>query len=380
MASASLNGPDSAPLYQQVAQYLRQRLSDGTYPPASALPSETELVTLLGVSRPTVRRALELLIEEDAIERVPGRGTYAAELARRSAAKRTGNVGLVVLEMRDHFVMRIVNGAEHALAEKGFRTVLSNNGNEIGTEQRKLREMREAGTVDGFLIMPADSPQAHPVLAEFVAGGIPLVLVDRFFESDAPFVASDDLRGGRLVTQHLLGLGHRRIGFVTRPNLYVSSVAQRLQGYREVLEESGVGFDVGLVFQGLLPSLSERHFQEHQSDRLAKYERKAVRDYLARSDRPSAIFACNDHIAMRVMEVCREMSLRIPEDIALVGYADEPVASVLTPPLTTVHQNPYDMGALAAAKLLDLLAGKSIDRATFLPVELVVRGSSGVSS
>ncbi len=378
MASEILSGVSSVPLYQQVAQYLRQRLADGTYPPASALPSEMELVSLLGVSRPTVRRALELLIQENVIQRVPGRGTFAVEAPGKLTLKKTGNIGLIVLEMRDHFVMRIVNGAEHVLAEKGFRPVLFNSGNEIGTEQRKLREMWETHTVDGFLIMPSDSPLAPAALVELLAEGVPLVLVDRYFEDcSAPFVASDDLRGGQLVAEHLLSLGHRRVGFVTRPDIYISSVAQRLRGFRETLVSAGVEFDASLIFQGLLPFLSQKHFQEHQLCFLAQFEREAICDYLARPDRPSAIFACNDHIAVRVMEACREMGLRIPEDIALVGYADEPVASVLTPPLTTVRQNPYDMGARAASKLLDLLAGRPVDRVTLLPVELIVRGSCG---
>lgn len=375
MVSDRLGGGVFATLYQQVADYLRQRMADSTYPPASALPPEMELVALLGVSRPTVRRALDLLVEEGLIERIRGRGTYVLEVPK-PGQRRTGNVGLVVLGMRDHFVMRLVNGAEHMLARRGYRPVLSNSGNEIGVEQMKLRQMWEEGTVDGFLIMPANSPEAHDTLSEFAANRVPMVLVDRFFPSlEAPFVASDDLRGGRLVGQHLLNLGHRRIGFVSRADLYVSSVAQRVRGFREALAAAGERLHAGLIFQGLLPFLPEMHFEESRSRHLAQYEREALRDYLDRPDRPSAIFACNDGIAVWVMEICREMGLRVPEDMAVVGYADEPIASVLTPPLTTVRQQPYDMGAQAAAKLLDLLDGKPIERETFLPVELVVRGS-----
>lgn len=368
----------SEPLYQQVVTYLRKRLADGTYPPASALPSEMELMSLLGVSRPTVRHALQLLIADGLIERIPGRGTFVTELDRRVAARRTGSIGLIVQEIRDYFVMRIVNGAEHTMSQHDYHPLLCNSGNEIGLEQRHLREMWEGGKVDGFLIMPADSPQAHRTFSDLVASGTPLVLIDRYFEElNAPFVVSEDLLGGYLVTRHLLRLGHRRIGFVTRPNLYVSSVAGRLRGYRQALEEAGVAFDPNLVFQGLLPYLSEVQILEQMTPRLASFERQAIRDFLARADRPSAIFACNDIIAVQVMETCREMRLSIPDDIALVGYADEPIASVLTPPLTTVRQRPYEMGARAAAKLLDILDGGQPERDSFLPVELVVRASCG---
>lgn len=378
MTAHVLDRASSEPLYQQAAGYLRERLADGTYPPDSALPSEMELMSLLGVSRPTVRHALELLIEEGRIARVPGRGTYATDPPARASARRTGCLGLIVMEMRDFFIMRIVNGAEYAASQQDYRLLLCNSGNEIGSEQRHLREMWQEGQVDGFLIMPADSPRAHRTLAEFAADGVPLVLMDRYFEGlDAPFVVADDLRGGYLVARHLIELGHRRIGFISRPNLYVSSVALRLQGYRRALEEEGLGFDPSLVFQGLLPYRSEVQVLEKSSPRLADFEQEAIRGFLARPDRPTALFACNDVIAIQVMEVCRELGLSIPEDIALVGYADEEVASLVTPPLTTVRQRPYDIGASAAAKLLDLLSGGQVPQEAFLPVELVVRRSCG---
>ncbi len=379
MASEVFTVRGSEPLYQQAAHYLRQRIADGTYPPASALPSENELAALLGIGRPTLRHALRLLSEEGLTVSTPGRGHYVTELSGAFARRRTGNIGLIVLDTRDQFMMGIIIGAEQMLRKSGLRPVLCSSRNEIGAEQTEMRDLWEQGKVDGFLIMPADSPHAHQALSEYVASRVPLVLVDRFFDDlEAPFVASDDFGGGSLVTQHLLGLGHRRIGFVTGSDLYVSSVAKRLRGYRQALDMAGVGYDVGLVFQGLLPYLPELHFQEERTGQLAEYERSALRDYLGNSGRPSAVIASNDGHAVRVMEVCRELGLRIPEDLALVGYADEPFAALLTPPLTTVRQQPQKMGGLAAAKLVDLLQGRSVERDTFIPVELVVRHSSGV--
>ena len=110
----------------------------------------------------------------------------------------------------------------------------------------------------GVIFITADSPTPHQTLRKLCQAGVPIVLVDRYFEDlDAPFVASDNVRGGYLITKHLLELGHRRIGIVTRPNVYITSVAHRVQGYRQALKEAGVTFDPGLIFQGLLPYLSE---------------------------------------------------------------------------------------------------------------------------
>ncbi|MDY7042475.1 MAG: GntR family transcriptional regulator, partial [Chloroflexota bacterium] len=347
--------------------------------PSSTLPSEIELTSLLEVSRPTVRHALQLLTEEGLVERRPGRGTFVTGSKRRPPHKRTGTLALVGPEMRDSFLMRITTGAEHVVSQNDYHLILCNAGNQICNEQKYLRDLWEEEKVDGFIIMPADAPEPHQTLRLLLQDDAPMVFVDRYFEDLAvPFVVSDNLRGGYLVTKHLIDLGHRQIGFVTRPNLYVSSVAQRLQGYRQALEEAGLEYNSSFVFQGLLPYLSEIQVLEEPSPRLTEYDKAAIHEFLTRKDRPSAIVACNEIIAAQVMDVCRELNLRIPQDIAVVGYDDDTLATLLTPPLTTVRQQTLELGASAARILLDLLDGNPVEQGVFLPVQLVVRQSCGV--
>lgn len=367
------------PLYRQVANYLRDRIADKTWSPGSALPSEKELTALLKVSRPTVRHAVEILVEEGLVERVPGRGSFVTEGMRPPRRSRSGNLALVGPEMRDSFLTRIVTGAEHVVALNDYYLIICNAGNQISVEQRYLKDLWEGNKVSGFIILPADSPHAHQLLRDFFANGVPIVLFDRYFEDlNVPYVVSDNFQGGYSATKHLIELGHRRIGFLSRPNLYVTSVAHRLQGYRRALTEAGIAYDSSLVFQGLLPFLSEIQVLERSSPRLEEYDRKAIKEFLSRPNPPSAIFACNDLIAAQVVEACREMGKRIPEDVALVGYDDDPVARLLTPPLTTVRQQTHEMGACAVTMLLDMLNGKAVEQQVILPVELMVRQSCGV--
>lgn len=371
------NHPD--PLYLQVARYLRERIADETYPLSSALPPEMELASVLGVSRPTVRHALRLLTEEGLVRPVPGRGTFVTEPERHLPHERTGTLALIGSEMRDSFLVRITTGADHVISQNDYHLILCNTGNQIANEQKYLRDLWEGRKTDGFLIMAADTPHPHQTLRRLLQAGAPIVFVDRYFEGlAAPFVVSDNRGGGYLLTKHLISLGHRRIGFVTRPNLYVSSVAQRMQGYRQALEEAGLKYDPRLVFQGLLPYLSEMQILEELSPRLAEFDKEAIEGFLTGKDRPSAIFACNDIIGAQVMEACRELDLRIPQDIAVVGYDDDTVAPLLTPPLTTVRQQTREIGAHAARMLLDMLNGTPIEQQqVFLPVELIVRQSCG---
>jgi LacI family transcriptional regulator len=376
----SRNHPD--PLYLQVARHLRERIADETYPLSSALPPEMKLASRLGVSRATLRHALRLLTEEGLVQPVPGRGTFVTEPERHLPHERTGTLALVGPEMRDSFLVRIVTGAEHVISQNDYHLILCNTGNQIASEQKYLRELWEGEKTDGFIIMAADAPHPHQAFRRLQQAGVPMLFVDRYFEDlAAPFVVSDNRLGGYLLTKHLIGLGHRRIGFVTRPNLYVSSVAERIQGYRQALEEAGMEYDPSLVFQGLLPYLSEMQILEELSPRLAEFDKEAIVEFLASNDRPSAILACNDIIGAQVMEACRELDLLIPQDIAVVGYDDDTVAPLLTPPLTTVRQQTREIGARAARMLLDMLSGTPIEQQqVFLPVQLIVRQSCGADS
>lgn len=183
------HGPE--PLYVQIAHYLRERIADGTYSPSSTLPSEIELTSLLEVSRPTIRHALQLLTEEGLVERRPGRGTFVTGSKRRPPHKRTGTLALVGPEMRDSFLMRITTGAEHVVSQNDYHLILCNAGNQICNEQKYLRDLWEEEKVDGFIIMPADAPEPHQTLRLLLQDDAPMVFVDRYFEDLAvPFVVS----------------------------------------------------------------------------------------------------------------------------------------------------------------------------------------------
>lgn len=379
-AQVGLQRNSSEPLYLQIASYLRTQITNGTFAPSAALPSEADLTALLNVSRPTVRQALRVLMEEGLIERVPGRGTFVAGANPTVTRQRTGTLAFIALEMRDTFLMRIFSGVEQVATQHNYHIILSNTGNAISVEQHQLNELWEGGKVDGIILMPADSPGPHQTLRKLHQAGAPIVLVDRYFEDlDIPFVASDNVRGGYLVTKHLLDLGHRRIGFVTRPNVYITSVAHRVQGYRQALKEAGVTYDPSLIFQGLLPYLSEIQIMGEPSSNLVDYDREAIREFLSSPNRPSAVFICNEIIALQFMGVCRELGLRIPEDIAIASYDDDHVAPILDPPLTTIRQDPRQMGIVAANILMDLLANKPVQQRNLIPVKLVLRQSSGAA-
>jgi len=217
-----------------------------------------------------------------------------------------------------------------------------------------------ARRVDGVIM--ASSFLKDPTVRWLRHQAIPYVLVNRYSdEGQDPFVGSDDLVGGRLATEHLVELGHRRIGHLAgKPT--VSTGAMRRRGYLAALADRGLAADPRLVV--------ESGYTEEGGARAAER-------LLALPDRPTAIFAVTDMTAVGAFGVARRMGLRIPEDVAIVGYNDIPLATRMVPALTTVHVPIHDFGAVAARLLLEQIetGAPSRRRVVFNP-ELVVRGST----
>jgi LacI family transcriptional regulator len=173
-------------------------------------------------------------------------------------------------------------------------------------------------------------------------------------------IAIDELEGGRVATQHLIDLGHRRIGFIRHETTALS--VQRHQGYRNALEAAGIAYCAELVISS----------GSMQADGYA-----AMQQLLALSNRPTAVFTHNDIIALGAMRTIYDAGLSVPGDISIVGYDDITAAAYLAPPLTTVRSPKTEMGVLAARTILRLVQEPELPAQTVtLPVELIVRAST----
>jgi LacI family transcriptional regulator len=190
----------------------------------------------------------------------------------------------------------------------------------------------------------------------------PIVAVDPHTgTSTLPTITADNLQGARMGVDHLIGLGHTRIGMVTgRPDL--SSAQLREQGYRQALAESGLTVDESLLRLG---AYEEAH------------ARDAARDLLTRPDRPSAVFAANDLSALVMLEVAAELGIKVPDELSVIGFDNIPESALADPPLTTVQQPMRAMGHDAVVMLTSLIAGDPVaDTHVTLDTSLVVRRST----
>jgi len=280
-------------------------------------------------------------------------------VARGLKLRQTFVLAVVIPDITNPFFAALFRGVEDGASPRGYNVLLCNTDGSPERQRSHVQSLH-ARRVDGVIL--ASSFLKDPTVRWLRHQGIPYVLVNRFSDEDRdPFVGSDDLVGARIATAHLVQLGHRRIGHLAgKPT--VSTGVMRRRGYLAALTEGGLTPDPRLVI--------ESGYTEEGGVRAAER-------LLALEDRPTAIFAVTDMTAVGALGAARRMGLRIPEEVAIVGYNDIPLASRMVPALTTVHVPIHDFGSAAARLLLQQIeTGEPTRRRVVFNPELIVRGST----
>jgi LacI family transcriptional regulator len=290
-------------------------------------------------------------------------GFVRNDAARQLRAGRSRSIGLVVLDVRNPFFTDVARGAEDRAAEDGM-TILLGNSDENTDREGSYLDLFEEQRVHGVLISPlADD---LPRLARLRARGTPVVLVDReAADRSYSSVAVDDIVGGELAVRHLAEAGRRRVAFVGGP-ASIRQVADRLEGARRVVAATP-GMTLEVIETDSLTVLQGRAAGE------------AIRDRPA-AERPDAVFAANDLLAMGVLQaLMMQGSVRVPDEVALIGYDDIDFASAAVVPLSSIRQ-PASLIGYTAVDLLLKEAERGVEferqQVVFQP-ELVVRASTG---
>ncbi|HET7790614.1 MAG TPA: LacI family DNA-binding transcriptional regulator [Gemmatimonadales bacterium] len=286
---------------------------------------------------------------------------YSPNAAARSlSTRKTLGLGVLLPDLYGEFYSELIRGIDQTAQQRGFHILVASSHNakqEIAAAIQSLR-----GRVDGLIVM-APAPGAHRPVRDLPAS-VPVVLLN----CPAPVAGYDSIAvanadGARDVVRHLAGLGHRRIAIIHGPPRN-HDAAERARGYREALAEAGI-----------TPGPAD----EVAGDFTDGSGYRAALGLARAAPRPTAVFAANDAMAIGAVSAFREAGMRIPEDVAVAGFDDIPMARYMHPPLTTVRVDISDLGARATARLLDLVAnGKQRQkRRELLPAVLVVRESCG---
>jgi LacI family transcriptional regulator len=284
-------------------------------------------------------------------------GYESSLVARSLRSHRTNVIGILVADI-EPFSAELLKGAGAAIRARDYELIVysgSGHGKDHSGWERRYVSRLGGTLTDGLILVT-------PTLVD-VGDATPIVAVDPHAgASSMPSVHSDNLAGAIAATEHLIELGHRRIGFLAgRPDL--ESARQREQGYRDALAAAAIPLDPELIRVG---------------DYELEMSEGPARQLLTLADRPTAIFAANDLSAIQTMHVARSLGLSIPGDVSVIGFDNIPESALTAPPLTTIDQSIQEMGRQAVELLIDLIEGNAERPGQVtLPTRLVVRQSCG---
>lgn len=361
------------PAYRRVAAALIQSIEQGDYAPGSRLPAEIDLAGEFAVSRGTLRQALAALRADGFIEAIPGRGSFVTHGTPSRPERRRMVVGVVVPSVAQPYVPDLLSWIEDELHRHGYAMLVGSSGATRVQQAGRVHRILDEGA-SGLIAYPVDYEPDPALFAHLSESGFPVVLIDRHLVGLAiDAVLPDNVGGAYAAVSHLAMLGHRRIAFVSTDNLTTTSVAERLQGYQQALAAHDIPIDDRLICAELpVTSRWPRDVTAGVKGHAARIGR-----FLERQ-RPTAIFTLHDYLAADVLEAANELGLRVPDELALASFDDDPPAALLPVPLTAVRQPREQLGRTAARLVVDRIEGRRTETARIvLPTELVVRRSSG---
>ncbi|KAA6438538.1 substrate-binding domain-containing protein [Dyadobacter flavalbus] len=328
-----------------------------------------DIARSIGVSNSTVSRALHGHADispetRQAVLNMASQMDYQPnQLAYNLVKSRTNTIGMIVPEFHNPFFPNVIIGAHHVLTEAGYNLTIMQSNESYPVEVSNTKAML-ANRIDGLLISMTQETNNFDHLKVFEKRGIPLILFNRVCDHvEVPKVVVNDFDASFSAVEHLILNGYERIAHLGGPlTLLVSR--ERLRGYRAAMEKHGKSIEENMIIQGM--------FSQQKARIYGKY-------LLELENRPDAIFAVNDSAAIEIMLLAMEKGIRIPEELGVVGFSDNPESAYIGPGLTTVRQPTLEMGATTAEWILQMVDSETeiaMPTQKILKTELVVRGSS----
>jgi LacI family transcriptional regulator len=344
--------------------YCRKRLRNGLR--EVAIITMRDVAERAGVSVTSVSHVVNhtRVVSDDLRERVltvmNELGYQPNALARSLRRKETYTIGVIMTNSADPFFAEITRGVEDTCFEQGYTIILCNSDSDLDKELFYTNVLSKK-RVDGILFLAAGGKSTQHIRT-VQERGTPLVVVDRYIPDLAvDTVLIDNARGGWLATQHLIELGHQRIGCIAGPSDLTLS-AERVTGYRNALQAASLAADETLIIRG--------DFQYESG-----YQ--AAEQFFTHPTPPTALFACNDLMAIGAINAAAKHGWPVPAQLSVVGFDDIRMAAYINPLLTTIAQPKYEMGSIATTMLLERIQDQEMPPSQkLLPTHLVVREST----
>ena len=349
--------------YFQLMEDLKEKILSGDIQAGDKLPSENELSAAYGISRQTVRKALQMLQNMGYIYAEHGRGTFCSELVRHTHTSK--NIAVVTTYLSDYIFPRVIAGIDSVLTSQGYSIILKNTRNSRSMEAKCLEELLQKD-IDGVIIEPSKSQifckhtNLYDKLDEY---NIPYVFIQGCFEQmkDKPQVLIDDCKGGYMITNYLIDLGHKHIAGVFKAD--DTQGQNRHKGYVRALQEAGMPYDPDMVVWFYTEDRKIHPYEGIQN--------------IAKNKELDAVVCYNDQNAMGVIRALEALDLKIPEDVSITGYDNFYMANQSDFRLTSIAHPQEKLGEMAAELLIDLIVnGENAQKQKIMIEPELVEGTS----
>lgn len=321
-----------------------------------------DIARILGISPSTVSRALHDhpdisdKTKQRVLELAQENNYQPNQIAKSLQTRRTSTIGVVVPEIQHHFFSALISGVEEVAYKKGYTIMVCQSHEDSGREAINVRALA-SHRVAGILVSISRDTKDYAHLQAVMNQGIPLVQFDRVAEAlDTAKVVVDDFNGAYQAVTHLIDAGYTRIAHLAGKQ-YIGIGKSRFEGYRRALEDRGLPLVEGHVIYG--------GFQEDDG-------RDGIRKLLSRADRPDAVFGVNDPVALGAYMYLKERGVRIPEEMGVMGFCNNPESAIVEPALSTVAQPAEQIGRVSARLLFEQFERED-NSETFEPETTVLR-------
>ena len=351
------------PKYKTVYNWVVNHINSGELKAGDRLPSENELSARFGLSRQTIRHAIDLMEQQKLVTRIRGSGTYVGGEVRQGRRERYMNIAVISTYVDSYVFPTVLREIESVLSGKGYTTQIAFTGNRVVREQEILSNLIDKDIIDGLIVEPAKSALPNPNLhyyRELMKRQIPILFFNSNYpELGLPYVAMDDVRVGRKAVEYLVKAGHRRIGGIFKCD--DGQGLLRYKGFMQGMQEAGLRVkDGNVVWIDSEDLVDMEYWQEYLFCRIGDC---------------SALVCYNDEVAYILSGICKWRGIRIPDQLSLIGIDNSELSTLADVQITSLPYPMEELGRKAAENIVKMIGNPCFDGNHLFDSDVVERDS-----